>query len=319
MIFQAIDSQSLDRAEWEKLVRTGSIFQTCLWAEISAAALGSKAKPIFLGGYEQGQLIAGLPAIISRRFGLSSFFSMAYGDYGGALFEDGIEEGSRQEFFASLNGFFLERNFSRVIIVDFLGSMRGWLNPRFARSCSFTHIINRRETGECYLPDKKTERHLRAAQKAGIEIVRVRDDSQVEQFYHLYRLTEKRHGRNRPIYSRHFFDTLIEKMGRSESLYWTAAVIEGKMIASQMNFIYGDSLVFWKGASDYEMRHYKAGYVLMDDAIRKARDVGATKVNLGASPPEAAGLIAYKEGWGGRKTEYEIYLYRSRLFRLLGR
>jgi len=287
-----IDSQSLNHAEWGKLVQAGSIFQTRLWTEISATALGLNAKPVFLCGYEQDRLVAGLPAIINRRYGLSSFFSMAYGCYGSAIFEENVEDRYRGDFFTLLDGFFLEHNFSRIIIVDFFGSMHDWINPRFVRSDSFTHIIDLEKIEECQ-PDDKTERHLRAARKKDIEIIHVRSKVQVEQFYHLYRLTEKRHGRSRPMYGRCFFDTLVEKMGNDKSLYWTAAMAEGKMVASQMNFVYGDCLTFWMGASDYEMRHYKAGYILMDDAIQKAKDVGVKKVNLGASPPKAEGLIAY--------------------------
>ncbi len=57
----------------------------------------------------------------------------------------------------------------------------------------------------------------------------------------------------------------------------------------------------------------------MYDAIRKAKLSGAGRVNLGASPPHATGLIEYKESWGARKIEYDILSCRSGVGKLMGR
>lgn len=102
-------------------------------------------------------------------------------------------------------------------------------------------------------------------------------------------------------------------------LHWTGLRARGKLIASHLNFIHGGTLANWRIVWDYDERHLKPNQVLMHDAIRTAGRRGIEYVNLGASPADAAGLIEYKERWGGMKVEYDILTFRSPIRRLLGR
>jgi len=46
------------------------------------------------------------------------------------------------------------------------------------------------------------------------------------------------------------------------------------------------------------------------------RERGVTRLNLGASLPEAEGLIAYKEKWGGAPVRYRSLVRKSGVGRL---
>lgn len=323
MEFRVIDRQSLDVTEWDRLSRAGSFFQTVTWADVCvrglpANRLGVRADAVFLCGYDNGRLVAGLPAVITRRLGVPSFDSMPNHTYGSALFAVGLSEELKEDFIANIAGYLNGRRFSRITITDFERRLRNRDAIGLRPECSLTHIVMI-DSIEDFEPHRRIKRDLRTAAKSEYTITPVRSGSDIDAFYRLYRLTERRHGRRRPLYRRGFFHALADVMADSKMLYWPGLVIEGTMVASQINFIHGNTLINWRVVSDYEWRRYKPSQLLLYDAIEKAASMGVTRINLGASPPDAEGLIAYKERWGGMKVEFDIYSHRSRLRRMMGR
>lgn len=323
MDFRVIDRQSLDVTEWKRLSRAGSFFQTVTWADVCVRGLpadrfGVRADAVFLCGYDDGRLVAGLPAVITRRLGVSSFDSMPNHTYGSALFAEGLPEESKDDFIENVAQYLTRRRFSRITITDFDGQLRKRDRISLRPERSFTHMVVIDSIGT-FEPHRRIKRDLRIGAKSETKIVPVRSDSDIDAFYRLYHLTERRHGRRRPLYRRGFFKALADVMADSNLLYWPSLEIDGKTVASQINFIHGNTLVNWRVVSDYERRRYKPSQLLLYDAIEKAAAMGVTRINLGASPPEAEGLIAYKERWGGMKVEFDIYTHRSRLRRMMGR
>jgi len=323
MDFRVIDRQSLEVAQWNRLCRSGSFFQTVTWADVCVHGLpadrnGVNADAVYFCGYDDGRLVAGFPAIITKRYGVSSFDSMPNHTYGSAIFEDNVSTEAKAYFMERMSGYLKEHRFSRITITDFEGQLKSHPPMKLRCDRSFTHIIGIDSIGE-FEPHRRIKRDLRTGAKADTEIIRIQDQDDIDDFYQLYRMTERRHGAKRPLYRRGFFQALAEVMGDSEMLYWPGLMVEGRMIASQVNFLYGNTLINWRVVSDYEWRRYKPNQILLYDAIEKAVAMGITKINLGASPPEAEGLIAYKERWGGARVEFDIYSHRSRLRRLVRR
>jgi hypothetical protein len=323
MEFRVIDRQSLDVTEWDRLSRAGSFFQTVTWADVCvrglpADRLGVRADAVFLCGYDDSRLVVGLPAVITRRFGISAFDSMPNHTYGGALFAEGLSEELKEDFVADVSAYLNGRRFSRITITDFERRLKNRKTIGLGPERSFTHIVMIDSIGD-FEPHRRIKRDLRNGGRSEYTIAPVRSDSDIDAFYRLYSLTERRHGRRRPLYRRGFFHALADVMDDSRMLYWPGLMIEGKMVASQINFIHGNTLINWRVVSNYEWRRYKPNQLLLYDAIEKAAAVGVTRINLGASPPEAEGLIAYKERWGGMKVEFDIYSHRSQLRRMLGR
>jgi CelD/BcsL family acetyltransferase involved in cellulose biosynthesis len=323
MDFRVIDRRSLDAAEWTRFCRGGSFFQTVTWADVCARGLpadraGVGAEALFLCGNADGRLVAGMPAIITKRYGVTSFDSMPNHTYGSVIFADDLSAEAKAGFVDHVTAYLNEHRFSRITITDFAGQLTSGERLKLDCGRSFTHMI-RIDSIHDLEPHQRIKRDLRIGSKADTEIVRIRDREDIDDFYRLYDLTESRHGRRRPLYRRGFFHALADVMGESDMLYWPGLMVEGRMIASQINFIYGDTMINWRVVSDYDWRRYKPNQVLLYDAIEKASAKGVTQINLGASPPEAEGLIAYKERWGGAKTEFDIYSYRSRMRRWMGR
>jgi len=323
MEVRVVDRRSLDEAEWDRLARFGSFFHTTTWADVCAEGLaagrrGAALKARFLCGYEGDRLIAGMPGIVTRRFGLSSFDSMPNDTYGGPLFDDKLPDAERRVFLDAVADYFRSRRYSRVSITDFAGALSGWDGLNAERFRSFTHVIAG-DSLDDYKPSDGLMRDIGDAEKAESRVIQIRTSQNVEAFYRLYRMTETRHGSRRPRYRPGFFQALSRIMADTDQLYWTGVIVNGKMIGSHINFLHGGMLINWQAASDYEKRRYRPNQLLLYDAIRYARLRDIRIINMGASPPEGRGLIRYKERWGADRIEYDVLLRRSWFRKLMGR
>ncbi|MCK4538270.1 MAG: GNAT family N-acetyltransferase [Candidatus Krumholzibacteria bacterium] len=317
MEFRVIDRKNLDIPAWEKLTATSSFFHSHQWVDTCVGGLSPGAHGEFLCGYENGHLVAGMPAVITKIFGMKSFYSMPYGTYGEVVMAEGAGGAQRDEFYVHLVKYLKKGRFSRIAITDFDRNFSRLSEPFLSHSESFTHIINLNGDGPHLPPDKSIDRHIRAGLKADTRIVEISTRDHVKEFYNIYEMTEKRHGSIRPLYSKHFFNSILKHLGGTDILYWKSLMYNDRMVGSGIKFIYHDTLFSWQMVSDYEYRHLKPNHVLMFDAIQAGNKAGIKKINLGSSPIYAHSLIDYKERWGGEKVEYDTYISDSWLRRLL--
>jgi hypothetical protein len=263
--------------------------------------------------------VAGMPAVVMRRFLLRSFYSTPYGTYGEVVLADGINGTLRDEFYVHLLLYLKNGRFSRISITDFDRNIARMIEPFLSHTGTFTHIIRLNGNGAHLPPDRKINGHIRAGQRGDSSIELVDSREQLNEFYRLYQMTEKRHGSIKPIYSKHFFASVLKHLGGTPLLYWNCLLSGERMIGSCINFIYNGSMFNWQTVSNYEFRHLKPNHLLLAESIRHGIERGVTEINLGASPPYAHSLIDYKERWGGVKVEYDSYFSDSWFRRFFGR
>jgi len=318
MDFRVKERREIDREEWERLVQSGSFFHTLTWIDVCLKGARRKAEAVFLCGYRDRRLAAAMPTVVFSRFGQKSLHSMPDGTYGGPVFAEDCSDRERAEFLNRIIEYLENNKFSAIYIVDFGRTLSSWENSKLEKTEHFTHIIELPENGK-YKPQNNIKFHIRAGRKRNSEIVRIDTPEKVEDFYRLLLLTEKKHENSGPRRELNFFLGLLEIMGDSDKLYWTGLRAEEKLVGGQIHFIHGNTLFNWQNVFDYRYRQYKPGQILTDDAIGKAVKLGIRFVNLGASPPDAEGLIKYKESWRGKRVDYDIYSSRSKLRKLLGR
>jgi hypothetical protein len=260
-----------------------------------------------------------MPAVIRKHLFFKSFYSMPYATYGEVVLADGINGVVRDEFYMHLVKYLKTGRFSRISITDFDRNFSMLIEPFLTHTVTFTHIIYLNGDQEHTPPDRKINGHIRAGHRADSKIEIVRSKNQLNEFYRLYEMTEKRHGSIKPLYSKHFFASVLKHLGDSDMLYWNCLMSDGKMIGSCINFIYNGSLFNWQTVSNYEYRHLKPNHLLLSESIRIGIDRGVKRINLGASPHYAHSLIDYKERWGGIKVEYDSYLSDSWFRHMFGR
>ncbi|MBN2184217.1 MAG: GNAT family N-acetyltransferase [Candidatus Krumholzibacteriota bacterium] len=316
MEFRVIDRKSLDTSAWEGLTYGSSFFHSHQWADTCVDGLSPGARAVFLCGYEGGRMIAGMPAVITRNFGFRSFYSMPYGTYGEVVMAEGTDEAKRDEFYLFLVKYLKKGRFSRIAINDFDRNFSRLSGPFLSHTEIFTHIIDLNEDEDHRPPDRKINGHIRAGQKADTTILCVKTKDQLSAFYRLYEMTEKRHGSLKPLYSKHFFTSILKHLSMTEKLYWNCLMYEDVMIGSCINFISSETLFNWQTVSNYDYRRFKPNHVLLSEAIDVGVSMGVKKINLGASPQYAHTLIDYKERWGGVKVPYDSYVSDSWLRRI---
>jgi len=319
MDFRILGRKDLDRENWKEMARSGTFFQTLEWADICSGGLGFRAEGVFLTGYADGEMISGMPAIITRKFGFRSFYSMPYGTYGEMITKGAMDEEQRDIFNANLIKFLKRGRFSRISITDFEGRLSEVGEPFLTWSPSFTHIIKLDSLSDYIPPDERILEQVRNGLKSGTTRIAIRTDDDLNSFYDLYLMTEKRHGQRTPLYSKRFFRAILDTLCNSNMLYWNALLEDSRMVGSCINFIHGDTLFNWQNVSDYSKRYLRPNHVLIADAIEYAINRGIKKINLGASPPYAHSLIDFKRRWGGVRVNYDSYFSSSWMLRLLRR
>ncbi|HMA76449.1 MAG TPA: GNAT family N-acetyltransferase [Candidatus Krumholzibacteriaceae bacterium] len=319
MEFKVFDRKSIDVKMWDKLALNGSFFHTRQWADICSSGLGHKAHSVFLTGIENGKFIIGMPAVITRKLGFKSFYSMPYGTYGEVILGKGANETQRDLFNAYLIEYLKNNRFSRIAITDFEGKLAKISEPFLSSRQVFTHIIKLNGNGRHDPPDKKINGHVRAGLKADTTEITISNRDHLDDFYKLYLMTGKRHEQRKPLYSKRFFRAILDVLDDSKMIYWNALTQNHTMIGSCINFIHNDTLFNWQTVSDYSKRHLKPNHLLLTSAINLAITKGISKINLGASPAYAHSLIDYKERWGGVRVNYDTYVSDSWIRRLFRR
>ncbi|MFH1698970.1 MAG: GNAT family N-acetyltransferase [Candidatus Zixiibacteriota bacterium] len=316
MEIRIIDRRYIDESSWENLARRGSFYHTLPWVDICEK--GIPGRGIFVCGYENDSLMCGLPAIISRRMGAKSFYSMPNGAYGAVLWSEEILRDQKDEFAKGLTDYFADSSFSQAIIVDYANSIGFWHNRHFFSKSVSTHILDLGSKDE-YSPPKKVLSEIKIGEEAGGDIIRINNDQWLDDYYALYLRNELRHGRTRPLYEKRFYKAIMGKLHDSDNLYWNGLIVKDRLVGSQIHFINNKTQYYWQAVSDFDKRNYRPDYRLLYNAIKSNRNRGVLSVNLGASPVDAEGLIYFKERWGGREFKYPILTSKSKLRKLLGR
>jgi lipid II:glycine glycyltransferase (peptidoglycan interpeptide bridge formation enzyme) len=203
--------------------------------------------------------------------------------------------------------------YSKIFVQDFYRAYEG---PQgFEVTQCETNLIDISDPG-WEPPDAKIRSEIRKAEREGIKVVRFEADKHFDTFIGLMEQTERRHD-NKPRYSREFFAELAQLSQSDKRVYWAHVEVEGKASASHIYLIDGDMALNWQVYFDKEFSWLKPNQYILFDTANKCRERGVTRINLGASPGEADGLVSYKEKWGGVSYRYPCYHRSSMLGKMI--
>ena len=92
---------------------------------------------------------------------------------------------------------------------------------------------------------------------------------------------------------------------------------QGQPIAGSLHFTYRGRAINWLTVSDDRKRDLRPNHLIIARLMRDLCETGYHEYNLGGSPPDAEGLVRFKESWGGtRRTVLELRR-RGMVYRLL--
>jgi hypothetical protein len=142
------------------------------------------------------------------------------------------------------------------------------------------------------------QRKLRRAAREGLVCEQGRSDALLDQFYRLLTMTRRRHGL--PPQPRDWFRNLVRCVG--DALTIRIASKDGRAIAGLITLSHRQTLVYKYGASDARFHNLGAVVLLFWSIIQAAHREGFRELDLGRTDLDNAGLIAFKDHWGTRRS-----------------
>ncbi|HBG07403.1 MAG: methicillin resistance protein [Geobacteraceae bacterium GWC2_58_44] len=277
-----------------------TIFHSANWARLLAESYGYH--PAYFTLSEQERFRGCLPvmevnSVLTGRRGVCLSFS----DYCGALIRE------PEEFRLLFNGILELGRMSGWRYVEFRGEP--FLGAEQPARIYAHHVLQLTEdVGEMHARLREsTARNIRKAEKEGVTVRICRSLQGVQDFYRLHCLTRKRHGV--PPQSIRFFEKL-HKHVISQELGFTALASHGRRtVAGVICLHFGKNAVYKYGASDETFQQLRANNLVLWEAIKKCAAEGYGSFSLGRTDLDNEGLLAFKNGWGGSRSELNYYRY----------
>ena len=152
-----------------------------------------------------------------------------------------------------------------------------------------------------------TARNIQKAAKEGVTVDMDGTLQGVLEFYRLHCLTRRRQGL--PPQPKGYFVNLHEHL-ISCNLGFTALARQGGVtVAGLICLHFGSNAIYKYGASDPGKQHLRANNLLFWELIRKCGRDGFAHLSLGRSDLENEGLLNFKNGWGGKRSELHYHKY----------
>ncbi len=283
-------------------------FSSTAFAKLGESMWG---KPVYWLAEANGNVIAILPGVEFGEGLFQTFQAMPNGCYGRVLhpemnYEDIIL------LSGEIAGALRNWGYAKVIINDFYKSFD--IPKKFNVEEYTTHLVDI-SAPDWEPPDSKLRQQIHKAEKEGLEMRPFDVSRNLTNFMKLVELHEKRRNTN-SRYSRAFFVALGQLAQTENKIQWVWCEHDNKAVASSIFFREGISVLHWQMYYDETMSNLQATKLIPYVVAKQAARQGIIFLNLGASPPEAAGAEFYKSKWGGEPYVYNCYVHKNLLGKL---
>lgn len=311
--------ESVDYKEWNKLLLNSldsTVFHTLEWMKVLHKTYPSRQSLYIIARNGSGEMMGGLALIRATRFGLHTLTTPSWGT---PLVVDNAGEEVRQALLQRFSVLCERWNVVYASLGDYSMKCDSLCSLGFERNRTFTHILSLEPSLE-YVREKKltkyTRKNVRLSKKRGVTIKEISNMSQVKQYYDISVHTHMRRS-GKPGYPFIFYQNIFDIMKGKGIAKWHLAEKDGTVLAGTLHFVYKDTVFDLLNASYSEFLDLKANFLLVWSMITWAAENGYRYYNFGGSPPEAKGLIEFKERWGAERKDFNIYIHKTNLFRLL--
>ena len=157
----------------------------------------------------------------------------------------------------------------------------------------------------------QVQRALRKAEREGIVHVReARERGDLtEVYYRLHVDTRKRQGI--PPQPRRMFAAIWDELHTIGLASTQLAEIEGRPVAGAVFLHWNRMLIYKYGASRSDTWKAHPNHVIFWEVIRKACEIGMTRLDLGLTDAANRGLRGFKSNWGAQEEELTYSFSRS--------
>jgi hypothetical protein len=259
-----------------------------------------------------GKILAVLPGVEFGIRPVRRFQAMPDGCYG-RLFVAGSADATIAEIRERLAQALKAAGYVKLFIYDYYDTL-GPVGGFDVSTCSTTLVEI--PSPDWQPPHESSRRAVRKADREGTSVRRYDHERDFARFLVLMEATEKRHHRA-PRYSPGFFRRLASLARVDDRVLWIWCEHEGEPVASHIYFVESDTLIYWQGYFDKRFSYLRPNQHILVTTVREMAAAGIRRLNLGASPEDATGLLQYKERWGGKPFVYNFYSLKLGLGKLL--
>lgn len=309
-----------DPAAWDALVAeadAATVFHTSAWARLWIAEWpGARWEAVVLPderGYAGGLGLIVRDGALGRRV-----MAMPYGTYSGPIVRRGHPDPAAVRRLL-LEGYAQLVRHAWVMLSEltWYEGHRDELPAELIAAENFTHV---RPLDADFatlfraLPHSVRSR-VRQAEDHGLTVRRATDARDVRHYHALaVRAVRRRGGLPKPLslYQRIFRDLVPPGLARYDLVEH-----QGRAIGGSLHFTFGGTGINWLTVSDERVLNLRPNNLIIARVIRDLCEAGYKEYNLGGSPPDAEGLIRFKEGWGTTRRLVLELRQRSLVYRML--
>jgi hypothetical protein len=307
----------VDERRWDELLFSSdysTVYHSLSWCKVWQKTYPQSDFLFIILKDCDGSYLFGFPLWEKKKFFLSSFHSLPFGTYGGAIMKDSIDAARISVCLEKFTAITRKWNVLKIQVVDFFNQYE-FLNPcGFSYKNYSAHLLDL-TTIDDNSPmegfDKKRREGIRQSQRRGVLIKDIESLEEVKRCYELTLDTYCRYGIKKPKYPLLLFETIFKVMRDKNLLKWVVALKDNQIIGSLMSFAFKDMVYAWEGASDYDSQNVRPSDALFFHTILWAKENNFELFNFGATPPKALGMQGFKESWGTFVKPYKIYEKKS--------
>ena len=313
--------KDIDPKKWDSLLNSenASVFNALEWGQVWNLSY-KNAHPFFLVIKTDDELQSAILLIEIQKFGFKSYYSMPYGDYGAILLNPNLSSSCNlQSAICDLQSAFAELahgNWGMLSFSDFHEQAKDLELLGFKKLNSVTYVLSLSKDSQTLWSQSITStrrQFVRQAQRKGVKISLVENESQVRECYKMLEETAKRHNEKSPRFSLDFYLNIFHTMRKF--LRWTIAIQSEQPLANIINFVYKDTITYWDGGSYAYALQSRPNDILIWDAIKWGCENDYKYYDLRGSP--TPGLAQFKQEWGAEEKHYPFYYKKSFLFKTL--
>lgn len=305
---------------WDALVagaEGASVFHTSAWASVwTGEWKDARWEALVLedgAGYA-----AGLGAIVRRRGFWRTIDAMPFATYGGPIVRTGHPDpaGARRALLDAFARWASGRRVARASLASYGGSPDEAPERLHARE-TFTHVlplgVAYDELASRFSPS--TRRLVRQAEASGLSIRPATTPEDLRAFYEIAVETVRRRGGEPKPFS--LYQRIAETLVKAGLARYHVVAHEERPVAGSLHLFHEGSAVSWLPVSRESSWTLRPNNFLIAHVLESLCAAGYLEYNFGASPPEAEGLIRFKEGWGATRRPVLVLERRSGLHRRL--
>jgi hypothetical protein len=301
--------------KWQELLdMSANITPFHLQNWVTASALTYGFKPLYLIARTQnGTILAGMPILQahSHKGMLHGYHSLLGGSYGAVIIREDTDHDISKKILTHFVDLLKRWNVTKAIVVDFNNTSSFLSKCGFNTRVVFTHILDLSQTLENIRNnfDYSIRKNIEKAKRNSLVVHTIEGPDELELYYSITNAVARKY--NREPYPHELFLNIYKLMVEKGEAKFSLTFRGEQPLSGALHLIAKGHIFNWLMPAYPEYMEYRPNEALISSIIDWASEHNFKIYNFGGSPVDATGLIHFKEKWGTKRKEYNIYELES--------